>query len=205
MSRLPVKLNTIKFISNISLVATNSRSIHILVNRKQESAQNYQSSYVPKNLRANIHTNSLLIGGIGMVVLSVGAQQLMKLYHKYQASKSNEVSKSDSPENNNQSKAKQDKNTGTSADSLNSASTVNSGGIFSGSWFARNFYDGGFEEKMTRREAALILGVRESATPERIKDAHRRILLLNHPDRGGSAYIAAKVNEAKALLMKGKS
>jgi DnaJ family protein C protein 19 len=72
------------------------------------------------------------------------------------------------------------------------------------SWFARNFYEGGFEDKMTKREAALILGVRESATPERIKDAHRKILLINHPDRGGSAYVAAKINEAKDLLIKTK-
>lgn len=60
------------------------------------------------------------------------------------------------------------------------------------------------EEKMTKREAALILGVRESASIERIKDAHRRILINNHPDRGGSPYIAAKVNEAKDFLLKGK-
>ncbi len=72
------------------------------------------------------------------------------------------------------------------------------------SWFAKNFYDGGFEDKMSKREAALILGVRESATAERIKEAHRKILLLNHPDRGGSAHLAAKINEAKELLMKGK-
>ena len=72
------------------------------------------------------------------------------------------------------------------------------------SWFAKNYYEGGFEDKMTKREAALILGVRESATAERIKDAHRRILLLNHPDRGGSAFVAAKINEAKDLLIKGK-
>jgi hypothetical protein len=72
------------------------------------------------------------------------------------------------------------------------------------SWFAKNFYDGGFEEKMTKREAALILGVRESATPERVKEAHRRIMQINHPDKGGSAYLTAKVNEAKDLLLKGK-
>jgi hypothetical protein len=71
-------------------------------------------------------------------------------------------------------------------------------------WFAKNFYDGGFEEKMTKREAALILGVRESANPERIKEAHRKIMQINHPDKGGSAYLTAKVNEAKDLLLKGK-
>lgn len=72
-------------------------------------------------------------------------------------------------------------------------------------WFARNFYDGGFEEKMTRREAARVLGVRETAPVERVKEAHRRILLLNHPDKGGSPYIAAKINEAKSILMKGNN
>lgn len=75
---------------------------------------------------------------------------------------------------------------------------------FGSDWFARTFYDGGFEEKMSKREAALVLGVRESAASDRIKEAHRKILLLNHPDRGGSAYIAAKINESKDLLLKGK-
>ncbi len=61
------------------------------------------------------------------------------------------------------------------------------------------------DDKMSKREAALILGVRESATIDRIKDAHRRILINNHPDRGGSPFIAAKVNEAKDFLLKGKN
>mmetsp|Transcript_18658 Transcript_18658/g.37429 ORF Transcript_18658/g.37429 Transcript_18658/m.37429 type:complete len:198 (-) Transcript_18658:55-648(-) len=67
-----------------------------------------------------------------------------------------------------------------------------------------SYYDGGFEDEMTRREAALILGVRESASATRIKNAHRQILIANHPDTGGSTFIASKVNEAKELLMKGK-
>ncbi|KAK9808946.1 hypothetical protein WJX72_006793 [[Myrmecia] bisecta] len=70
----------------------------------------------------------------------------------------------------------------------------------------RQFYKGGFQSEMNRREAALILGVRESAPEEKVKEAHRRIMVANHPDSGGSSYIAAKVNEAKDMLVgKGRS
>lgn len=74
-------------------------------------------------------------------------------------------------------------------------------------WFdvGTKYYEGGFEDTMTKREAALILGVRESSSPARVKDAHRRLLILNHPDTGGSTYLAGKLNEAKELLLKGKS
>ena len=58
--------------------------------------------------------------------------------------------------------------------------------------------------QMTRKEAALILGVRESSAAKRIKEAHRKLLILNHPDTGGSTFIAGKINEAKELLLKGK-
>lgn len=46
---------------------------------------------------------------------------------------------------------------------------------------------GGFQPEMTRREAALILGLRESAAEERIKEAHRRIMIANHPDSGAAS------------------
>ncbi|KAK6930674.1 hypothetical protein RJ641_004768 [Dillenia turbinata] len=64
----------------------------------------------------------------------------------------------------------------------------------------RKFYEGGFQPTMTRREAALILGIRESAKPEQVKEAHRKVMVANHPDAGGSHYLASKINEAKDNL-----
>nr|CAG4643666.1 EOG090X0MNL [Ilyocryptus agilis] len=62
------------------------------------------------------------------------------------------------------------------------------------------YYKGGFDAKMSKREASLILGVSPTANKNRVKEAHKRIMLLNHPDRGGSPYLAAKINEAKDYL-----
>lgn len=46
------------------------------------------------------------------------------------------------------------------------------------------YYRGGFDAKMNRREASLILGVSPTAAKNKVREAHRRIMLLNHPDRG---------------------
>lgn len=62
-------------------------------------------------------------------------------------------------------------------------------------------WQGGFLPEMTKREAAQILGTRESAGEERIREAHLRIMKANHPDLGGSSYLAEKVNEAKDMLL----
>lgn len=66
----------------------------------------------------------------------------------------------------------------------------------------RTHYVGGFEAPMTKAEAALILGVRRSASIKKIRERHRKLMVANHPDSGGSPLLAAKVNEAKDLLLK---
>lgn len=55
---------------------------------------------------------------------------------------------------------------------------------------------------MTRREASLILGVSPTANKAKVKEQFKKVMAVNHPDRGGSPYVAAKINEAKDLLEK---
>ena len=45
---------------------------------------------------------------------------------------------------------------------------------------------------------------RERVVAEKVKEAHRRVMVANHPDAGGSHYLASKINEAKDMML-GKS
>uniref|UniRef100_A0A7S2CQ74 J domain-containing protein n=1 Tax=Alexandrium andersonii TaxID=327968 RepID=A0A7S2CQ74_9DINO len=60
----------------------------------------------------------------------------------------------------------------------------------------------GFESPMTRVEARSILNLRElNPSKDTIRESHRRLLVNNHPDKGGSTYVASKINEAKEVLL----
>lgn len=50
-------------------------------------------------------------------------------------------------------------------------------------------------------DARSILGVSRNATRDEITDAHRRLLVRVHPDRGGSAEAVYQANHARDLLL----
>jgi len=54
---------------------------------------------------------------------------------------------------------------------------------------------------MGRAEAARLLGVAEDADEATVKAAHRRLMLKVHPDHGGTAELAARLNDAKKTLL----
>jgi hypothetical protein len=62
---------------------------------------------------------------------------------------------------------------------------------------------GGTAGQMSMREAYEVLGLQPPVSRQQIIAAHRRLMQKFHPDRGGSSYLAAKINNAKDVLLKG--
>uniref|UniRef100_A0A8C7P1G8 J domain-containing protein n=1 Tax=Oncorhynchus mykiss TaxID=8022 RepID=A0A8C7P1G8_ONCMY len=57
--------------------------------------------------------------------------------------------------------------------------------------FSSHHYNGGFDQKITKKEASLVLGISPTNTKSKVRDAHRRIMVLNHP---GSPSVATSIN-----------
>ncbi len=61
----------------------------------------------------------------------------------------------------------------------------------------------GADGPLDRAEALAVLGLAEGASEAEIRAAHRRLMRSAHPDQGGSAWLASRLNAARDLLLDG--
>lgn len=57
------------------------------------------------------------------------------------------------------------------------------------------------DSAMSPAQAHEILGLAPGASADEIREAHRRLMRANHPDAGGSTWIAARLNQARDVLL----
>ena len=107
----------------------------------------------------------LIVGGLGVVVAAAIAQYGLGMYENYVAKRVAEQPAAAKTETSDENK---EEPSAANTDPTDT-STMDSPFTFTSTWFAKKIYDGGFEDKMTKREVALILGIRESATVDRMK------------------------------------
>ena len=55
---------------------------------------------------------------------------------------------------------------------------------------------------MGREEALAVLGLQADASPDQVRTAYLRLMRVAHPDRGGSDWLAARLNEARDTLLR---
>lgn len=55
---------------------------------------------------------------------------------------------------------------------------------------------------MSKNTAMNILNLSGNVSEEIVSKNHRKLIMINHPDKGGSTYLALKINEAKDFLIK---
>lgn len=61
----------------------------------------------------------------------------------------------------------------------------------------------GFSPTLTKKEAELILNLPTNYTKQDVQKHHKILMALHHPDKGGSSYVATKINESMDILTKG--